>query len=486
LKILIVQLTRLGDILSTLPAVSAIKREYPEAQIHLLVRQRFASGAESARFIDHLWKLDTAKLLGPLMSGQGEINGTLETLGHLISDLRTEKFDRIINLSFSPSSSFITHLISQNKIPVCGYTRTSDLFLHIPDEASRYFRAQVGLNRSNRLHVGDLFAWVCGVELVQSDWSCALGEVDSLKRSGIVCHLGASQSHKTWPADSWAALIRRLTENLNQTVSLVGSNTEKATAESIALQVGSSRVINLTGRTDFTELVRIIRGAELFIGADSGPLHVANCTQTRSLNLSVGNVRFWETGPIVPGSRVLVSREPQFLMSDAVFTHAESMLKNSSITDGAIECINSKGVRYEARADMTPIDFWPVVEWIYFNGPLPPWSPDLQVALGQIREICKMAFAQLDALFEAPKKVELIPVLDRIDELLDLMNKTIPPLTPLLEAFACEKENIPPGSREEVFYQTRLCYERLQKRSVTLNSEKQSKGHDHETKNLEP
>jgi len=450
------------------------------------VRQRFAIAAENARFVDHLWKLDAVKLLGPLMTEKSGVSESIEHLSETINHLRSEKFDRIINLSFSPSSSFITHLIAQEKIPVSGYTRTQDLFLRIQDPASQYFRSQVGVDRSNRIHVSDLFAWIAGVELTKSDWHSSLSATDSFKREGIVCHLGASQSQKTWPADSWSALIRRLTQGLNKQVTLVGTASEKEFADEVVLQTGLHNLINLVGMTNFSELTRTIQSAELFVGADSGPLHIASQANTKSVNLSVGNVRFWETGPVVTGSRVLVSKQPQFLMSDFVFENIEGILTHQTPLDGVIECIESQGVRYKIHGKNQTPDYWEVVEYIYFGGPQPKWSADLQEALMQINEVCKMALTQLAALYAAPAKVEIIGVMDRMDELLILMKKTIPPLAPLLDAFSSEKENIPPGSREEIFYQTKQCYERLRLRSVTFKNDNQSKGIENENKNLEP
>ena len=121
MKILIIQITRFGDILTTLPIISALRRDNLEGELHFLVRKRFAFAAEACKSIDHLWKLDSKEIIEPLF--ESKISESLNTLTKLVRELRSQRFDRIINLSFSPSSSFISHLISDGKTPVLGYTR---------------------------------------------------------------------------------------------------------------------------------------------------------------------------------------------------------------------------------------------------------------------------------------------------------------------------------------------------------------------------
>jgi heptosyltransferase III len=476
-KILVIQLTRLGDILSTIPALSAIKRENHEAEIHILTRKRFAGALECTRVCDEVWTLDTAKILGPMITEGASVGAAATELTRFVTQLRAEKYDKIINLSFSPSSSFITHLIAGEKIPVAGYTRTSDFYLRVPDVPSQYFYAQVGLDRSNRIHVADLFAWISGVGLSESDFTTGVDPVPEDQRSGVVCHLGASQDQKVWPEASWVSVINGLIHELKVPVTLVGAAAERELASRIAVQVTTRDCVfdpatgltNAVGRTTIPELVRIVRTAKLFIGADSGPLHVASLTRTKALNLSVGHVRFWETGPLTRGSRVLVSRAPEALGSDTVLEIAGEMLRGANSATGFAECAEQKLVRYKThRSSGARIDFWPVVEWIYFNGPKPVFRGELARAVGQLREVCEVALQQLEAFYADPQKTETVLVLDRLDELIEVMRANVPPVAPLIDWFKGQKENIPPASREEVFYQTKACYISLANRCGEL------------------
>jgi hypothetical protein len=112
---------------------------------------------------------------------------------------------------------------------------------------------------------------------------------------------------------------------------------------------------------------------------------------------------------------------------------------------------------------------------MYFGGPTPVLSGDLPEALDQLIEIAKIACSQLEVLEKDPEKTQIIGVLDRLDDMLEIFRQNIIPLTPLLDDFKCRKENVPPVSREEIFSQTRRCYEELRLRAMALRPLKKEK-----------
>lgn len=108
MKILILQLARLGDILQTWPVLSALNRQGHE--VHIMVRPRFQSALEGAPVhTAHLF--ETPKILEPLLT-KGGISESLKILDNALENLSQHNFDRIVNLSFSPVSSWITRELS--------------------------------------------------------------------------------------------------------------------------------------------------------------------------------------------------------------------------------------------------------------------------------------------------------------------------------------------------------------------------------------
>jgi hypothetical protein len=270
------------------------------------------------------------------------------------------------------------------------------------------------------------------------------------------------------------AFLSRLVKFYDGEITLIGSKEESDLSKSVLAQVASKKIKNKVGQTQWSDLFLMLKRASLFVGADSGPLHLANLSQCPSLNLSVGNVRFWETGPTVKRSRILVSRDPSHLMSDVVFDHAREMLSGSKEVDHYFGCSGSYPVVYENHsAGEPPPDAWPVVEWMHFGGPIPILKGDLPAALVQLEEIANVALQNIEVLEQKPEQKHVIAILDRLDEVLEIFRKNILPLAPLVEAFVTEKENIPPTSREEVFFMTKSCYLNLKERVLKLKDSSQ-------------
>ena len=218
MKILILQLARLGDIYQTWPVLRALKRSHPGAQIHFLTRSTFAPAAPGKDVIDHHWMLDSKDILLPLIDEKPDIKTSLRRLSSMTMALRMEEYQMIVNLSFSPFSSCLAKELQTPGCEIKGYTRTDDDFLSIPDDGSAYFYAQAGIGRANRIHVTDLFAFIAGVELTDADW--IMPEADHLlsksavvREAGqnpIVIHVGASDLGKTLTWTKWMQVSRGL------------------------------------------------------------------------------------------------------------------------------------------------------------------------------------------------------------------------------------------------------------------------------------
>ena len=66
MKILVIQIARLGDILMTWPAMRALRRAHPQAEIHLLVRPRFEAATRGLECVDRVIAMPSLEILEPL------------------------------------------------------------------------------------------------------------------------------------------------------------------------------------------------------------------------------------------------------------------------------------------------------------------------------------------------------------------------------------------------------------------------------------
>jgi hypothetical protein len=162
-------------------------------------------------------------------------------------------------------------------------------------------------------------------------------------------------------------------------------------------------------------------------------------------------------------------------MSDFAFSHALELLTGKNEIGGAYLCSGHEGVRYRAlTATATPLslfDAWSMVEWMYFEGEKPSMGGDLPRICAQAEEAATLALQQIDVLEKHPQNREVAIILDQLDEVIDLFGKNIKPLGPIVDFFKSQKENIAPGSREQILSETRRCYSILQQSLSALKPE---------------
>jgi ADP-heptose:LPS heptosyltransferase len=115
-----------------------------------------------------------------------------------------------------------------------------------------------------------------------------LGDFRRGVRPLLVFHIGAGTAAKTWPAEHWRELIGRSIVELDARILLVGGGSEVDTARAITHDQFWPGVMDWTGRLTLDHLAALARRASLFVGADSGPAHLAAAAGAEVLVLFSG------------------------------------------------------------------------------------------------------------------------------------------------------------------------------------------------------
>lgn len=100
----------------------------------------------------------------------------------------------------------------------------------------------------------------------------------------VAVHPGARYWFKRWPAERFAVLINYVQGKLGEKVVLVGGDQDREIAEGILGHVGTGRR-SLVGHLEPVELAALLRRASLFVGNDSGPMHIAAAMGTPVVGL---------------------------------------------------------------------------------------------------------------------------------------------------------------------------------------------------------
>ncbi|MFQ5912391.1 MAG: glycosyltransferase family 9 protein [Nitrospinota bacterium] len=124
-------------------------------------------------------------------------------------------------------------------------------------------------------------------------------------RGVAVVHPGAGFPTKRWRPDRFGALVRWLAGERGYRVALVGSEEERNLAGEVSRSAGSVQALDLTGRLSLRELMALVSRADLMVGNDSGPTHIAAALGTKVVALFSGTNDVGEWFPVGPRTRVV-------------------------------------------------------------------------------------------------------------------------------------------------------------------------------------
>ncbi|MES2855228.1 MAG: glycosyltransferase family 9 protein [Bdellovibrionota bacterium] len=433
-----------------------------------MTRKKFAAAGRACLGVDKQWTLDSQAILKPVIAEKPDLNGALSSLDAFCSELKSEHFDMVINLSFSPFSSYLTEVIAGGLSEVRGYSRYEDGTLSIPDDSSAYFFAQVGGGRGNRIHVTDVFAAVAGVDLVESDWNTGAAVLNlPAKLSSevgsypVVVHVGASDLAKTFSWSKWLQIVRGLNATYHGAVVLVGSPEESEIAEKVAAVSGPRKVVNLVGKTTIEELFAVISKAAVVIGGDSAPVQIATLTGTQVLNVSFPMVNYWETGPRSAGSRIVTVDGDDSIASDVIVREAMAMILKTRTELQVVE-VPGRTMPYVVTAGQSQLFEWELQKALYMSETFPPPPNEtFLLAIQRLAEINSICLEQVEALKRNHQNKTAASILDRGDEIMAQIERVMPEAGPIVRWFQVERMRIGPQGIDQLIESTAEVHRRL-------------------------
>lgn len=305
-SVLAIRLDLMGDLIFTLPALEALREAAPQARLSVLVLPYTADLLRGHPAVDRVIPVDVNRWRRAGEWGVGR--APRQAMGAL-AELRRERYDLCV--SFYGRVGAAAALLSGADYLVGyreeGFPATFDLpvpgrrYLQRRHEAEyclelvRALGAQTS-GKPPRLRV-DPAAAEC-VETLLSGAGISSGE------RLVALHPGAlNMAAKRWFPDRWAAVADRVQRELGTRVALVGSASELPLVEQLRSRMATPPVV-LVGRTSVPELVALLARCDLFLGCDSGPLHVASALGVPSVSV-YGPTDPAITGPLGPNGRVL-------------------------------------------------------------------------------------------------------------------------------------------------------------------------------------
>lgn len=268
-RFLLIRFHFIGDVMLVTPLLENLKRQFPDCYTALLTDDPAAEVVRDHPALDELLVFRTAdwKQLGRLARLK-------HTLG-LYRRLRRANLDYAFNLHPGDRGGLAAWISGAPKR--VGFDR--------PGERMGFYnvRAPYNAGGQHRIehHLDILRAAGIAADLLPA--SIGIGDADRAavrpyledNKPLVLLHPGRPLTRKAWPEENFARLADALCEEFGARVIFVGATGEEERVESIRTQMREPSV-SVVAKLSLKELAALAERASLFIGIDSGPLHVAS------------------------------------------------------------------------------------------------------------------------------------------------------------------------------------------------------------------
>ncbi len=274
-RILIIKPSAVGDVVRTLPVLTALRRRWPDAHIAWLVASHCSGVLAGHPALSEAIPFDR-KAYARVGRDMSVTQAFLGFLRHL----RQGRFDLVIDFQGLFRSGFFS-LVSGAGVRIGradAREMTGLFYTHRAAVDERRMHAFV-LIRSIVAPLG-IDARACPDDLFISAQAragarCVLEEAGlASDRPYFIVAPGSNWETKNWPAYKFGQTATLLRRRLGMVPVVVGTKGQADMAATIQQIEPSS--INLCGKSSLAELVAVIEGAGLLVANDSGPLHIAD------------------------------------------------------------------------------------------------------------------------------------------------------------------------------------------------------------------
>ncbi|HHU51751.1 MAG TPA: glycosyltransferase family 9 protein [Firmicutes bacterium] len=307
-RILIIRLSAIGDVIETLPAVHALRQRRPNAYIGWILEEASYSLLQGHPEIDRFFIFPKKEIKNAVR--QRNFKKVKNLLDRVKEELKQERFDLALDMHNLFKSGVVALLSgAEERIGYGRYREGSRFFLtrQIPPPKSEMHFVDWQMNLVQRLGVE-----YRNKEFILPDFS----KEEQTIRGFLADHKiteryfclapGTSWPNKCWTAQGMAAIADRL--SAYGKVVLIGSTQDKALAEEVS-SLMKTRPVDAVEKLNLREVAVLLRQAELYIGGDTGPMHLAVAVGTQVVAW-FGPTSPAKTGPYQENAAVIQAGYP--------------------------------------------------------------------------------------------------------------------------------------------------------------------------------
>ena len=282
--IIIFQMQRMGDIILTFPLLTWLRALFTDHPLYV---------AAEANFFKELLPLSPPVTYVPWKTAEKLVGGS---------------YRLVVNLSLRPEAAALAGRLKAAQ--TLGPVRDEKSITYMHGDWQLYRAGLTNNNRHNAFHWADMNALdIIPTAMIKGTvWPKKQNPspgAEGLPRIGLF--LGASEESKRPAPEFWAALAQELLR-IGCRPLLLGGKAEQDLGRQTA-SLMKHPAPNFCGRFTLPEFAAFSSTLDLLITPDTGPMHFAAWLGLKVLNLSMGPVNPWETGPYQPGHIVLQARD---------------------------------------------------------------------------------------------------------------------------------------------------------------------------------
>lgn len=268
--ILIIRPGAIGDVIVTLPTIGAIRKHFHNARIEIMGYTSFLEITNGRFYADKVSRFDQADVAALFVKNY-------EMPVHLTR--RFNVFDIVISFVSDKEQIFTEnlknagarHVINYNPFP-CDKER-----IHIVD----HFLKLLDLLNIPRLNNFPKI-FLCDEEIRFGD-KYIKDNIANLKKMLVAIHPGSGSRQKCWPVERFAELITRLNDEMDAQIFIVSGPADSEIVESLKTLV--KRRIIVADQFPLPKLAAVIKRCNLFIGNDSGIMHLTAAVGTPTIGI---------------------------------------------------------------------------------------------------------------------------------------------------------------------------------------------------------
>jgi heptosyltransferase-1 len=292
-EILFIKTSSLGDVVHHMPAITDVRRHLPDARLSWIVEEAYAPLAQLHPAVDEVIPVASRRWRGRLLEW-----ATWREIGRFGRTLRQRRYDSVID-----SQGLLRTAVMAKSVP--GVRHGYDMTSVREPLASLFYdvRHRVGTNIHAIVRNRMLCSLALGYTLAPAiDFGLTVAppadrEAPWVADYAVLIH-GTAQPGKEWPQAHWLALAQGLAAGGLKVVLPWGSDAERRRSDAIAAELPAGVV---PGLAPLDEVARLIAGASLVVGVDTGLVHLAAALAVPLVAIFLGSEPGL-TGPLGAGA----------------------------------------------------------------------------------------------------------------------------------------------------------------------------------------